>query len=546
MSAGPAVAPPLPAPATEVVRLPLPQPDEHAEHIDDAHLFGAALFGAAAPAGIHPTPVVAIGGVDVASAPDSSLTYPMVVDGLRVAWGRSEALAQPDPASASLRVFDPTSKWPIGRELIGQLVTMRWVATKPGDPAPTSQVFFVGRITSVKLTRKTVRRSDGVRVPGLLVALSAASLLTDLANITPAVAWPEETLGDRATRIAAAASNVVTSVVVQGYWKTPHVQPFAAADQVSLLEHLLSLYQSSGPSRFSYLPNTQTAQHIGRRDFPTSAAWANLTWNVAGEGTARDGKGAYAISLASGGVDGGLSAVPLYVDGDMIEYAESAALTKDVASRITRVEVAHKDGGASYADVVETQLVSAIDPAVNETTMGVRTARLDSTLVWNAYAATSASDLGYMVAREAAGWRADPITIRTGLSDAGGFETWSQMVHCLTGAEAASTVFLQRSWFAQLGIRPVFGFIGGVIAYVGGEWRCEYQLLPVSTLPALQHAISWSEIDNCSTTYELQWWDDDNPRGLHESLTYEDVAFVGRGLGVTVAPADSGWDRVYP
>jgi hypothetical protein len=543
----PPTPPARPAPPVATMPLPLPQPEDQAAHIESAHLFGAALFGDAAPAGIQPVPVVSLGGVDVASAPDSSLTFPMVVDGIHVTWGRSEALAQPDPPAASFAIFDPSGVWAVGRELIGQLVTIRWVATKPGDPAPSSGVFFVGRITGAKLTRKTVTRSDGVKMHGAQVALSAASILTDLANITPTGDWPEETLGARSARIAAAASNVVSSLAVAAFWQAPNVAPVAAGDQVSLLEHLIALYDAAGPNRYSFLPATHAVVSIGRRDWPSNRTLAGLTWNAAGEGTPRDGKGAYVCGFGADADPAGLPAVPLYLDGEAIEYAFSAALTKDITSRITRVEVAHTDSGSTppYADVVESQLVSAIDPTVNEVTMGVRTARQDSQLVWNSYAAVAASDLAYMAAREASGWRADPITVRPALS--GGFETWAQMTQLLAGTEQQSMVFLQRSWFAQLGIRPIFGLIGGKISYVGGEWLCECELLPANTLPMAQHQLSWSEIDDGSATYQLEWWDDDNPRGLHESLTYEDMAFVGRGLGMTDPPADTyGWDRTYP
>jgi hypothetical protein len=107
-----------------------------------------------------------------------------------------------------------------------------------------------------------------------------------------------------------------------------------------------------------------------------------------------------------------------------------------------------------------------------------------------------------------------------------------------------SPLFLQRSWFPRLGIRPIVGIIGGVIRYAGGGWQVDIDVLPISTTVA-QHAIAWDEIDDGSATYTLEWHDDTHPRGLHESLTYEDIGFVGMGLGMTTIPADRGWDQVY-
>jgi hypothetical protein len=526
---------------------PLPQPEDQADHIDQSHLFGAALFGDAPAGQIMPVPVVAIGGAVVASGPDSSLSKPMVVDGLSVSWGRQEVMAQPDPATASLTCFDPSSTWPLTTDLRGRLVVISWQATRPSDGSLQTTAMFVGRITSAKLRRKTVVNSDGTKVHGLLVALTAASILNDLANRVPAEDWPDETMDARRARIATYAASVCTGgVTIRGYWKTPHVAPVALADQVSVLDHLLRLYESAGPDRMTFLPWSQQAIQLERRDMPAWRTTGSLHWNVAGEGTARDGKGAYAWSVAVGPYDGGMNGANHYLDGDSIEYPEDSTLSKDATGMITRVDVSHPDGAAANAMRVETTLCATIDPTIDETLMGVRTARLDSSVNWNSYAQQASSDLAFMAAREAAGWRTDPITIRTKMSNVAGFDYWSQAGLVLAGAEVLAFVFIQRSWFAQLGIRPCFALIGGTIRYRSGEWQAECELAPVNTLPAAQHAISWSEIDDGSSTYELQWWDEDNPRGLHESLTYEDIGFVGYGLGMTTVPADTGWDGVYP
>lgn len=542
---------PLPPPRDESgdPGLPLPQPEDQEAHVDVADLFAAPLFGAAAAGPLMPVPVVAIGGVTVASGPNASLTNLMAVDGLNVSWGRSQVMDQPDPQTATLTCFDPLSSWPLTADLRGQLVTISWRQTRPSDGSLQTVPFFVGRITRAKLTRKTVTRDDGVKVHGLLIAMSAASLLNDLANRVPAEDWPDETLGARRARLATWAANVCTGgIVVRNFWADPHVAPVPIANQVSVLDHLLSLYESTGPDRMTFLPWNQQACQLERRDHPVARTLGALHWNVAGEGTARDGAGAYAWSIAFAPYDNGMASLNLYVDAARVEYGDSSGLTKDITAMLTRVEVSHPDVTAGNATRVEVALCSVVDPKISETTMGVRTARLDSLVNWNAYAQTAASDLSYMAAREAAGWRPDPIRIRTKLgADVGdGFEFYDQMRVILTGGEVISYFFVQRSWFAQLGIRPCFALIGGTITYRAGEWLAECQLAPVNTQPARQHAISWSEIDDGSTTYELQWWDDDNPRGLHESLTYEDIGFVGMGLGMTTVPADSGWDAIYP
>lgn len=537
--------PPPPPPGDGDPGRPLPQPEEQEAHIEDAHTFSAPLFGDAPAGGWMPSPVVRIGAGVVASAPDSSLSKPLVVDGLSVSWGRSSVMDQPDPATATLTCFDPTAAWPLTTDLRGQLVTLSWLFDGPGY---LPSAFFVGRITGAKLTRKTVVKEDGTKVHGLLIALTAASILNDLANRIPAESWPDEDMGSRRARIASYAANVCTGgVVIRNYWATPHVAPVDISEQVSILDHLMSLYESSGPDRMTFIPWQQLSMFVGRRDYPGIRTLAALHWNVAGEGTARDGRGAYAWTIAFPSAENGMSTTNLYLDGAAIEYPDNSSLTKDVTAMITRVDVSHPDAANANQTRVETALVSSVNPAVDELSVGVRTARLDSSVNWNAFAAQAASDLAYMAAREAAGWRPDPITIRTKSSTFYGFDSFQLAGYALVGGEVASTWFIQRSWFAQLGIRPIFAIIGGAIRYQSGEWIVDAELAPVNTLPAKQHAISWSEIDDGSSTYELQWWDDDNPRGLHESLTYEDIGFVGMGLGMTTVPADTyGWDQTYP
>jgi hypothetical protein len=88
----------------------------------------------------------------------------------------------------------------------------------------------------------------------------------------------------------------------------------------------------------------------------------------------------------------------------------------------------------------------------------------------------------------------------------------------------------------------VFGVMGGTIAYSREGWDLTLSLAPITTTQK-QHSITWEEIDDGSTTFELQWHDTDHTRGLHESVTYEDMAFCSTGLGVSTIPADVGWDQ---
>jgi hypothetical protein len=502
-------------------------------------LAAGVVLRTAAAAAIDPVPVVTLSGADIAAG--ATTGGPVALDDLSVTWGRDQIMDQPTPATAGVALFLPDPTWAAGRELIGEPLNLSFTATKPGT-GPVRQVFFRGRVTSADLARRSVSNTDGTTTHGAVLTLGASSLLTDLGNRVPFEAWPEETMDARRARIAAYTTAVASSVTIRDYWQPAHVGPVAATDQPSVLDSLTGLYESSSPDRMTYLPDDQRVYFVGRREI-SARTLAQIWWNVAGEGTARDGKGAYirARTIPAGLIGANsLAGPPQYVDAAAADYQGS--LVKDITSRITRVEVAHQDSlstPTAFADRVETALVAG----TNEATQGVRAARLDSQICWNNYAQTQASDLASMVGREGAGWATEAITYRADL--AGGFESFDQAAALLlTGAESSSMVFLARSWFPQLGIRPVLGLIGGQIGYTGG-WRVEGTFQPVSSADNAMHAMSWDEIDDGSTTYQLEWHDEDHPRGLHESVTYEDIGFCGLGLGVVTTPADQGWDQVY-
>lgn len=476
------------------------------------------------------TPFVTLAGVDLASS--LADTDPIALDDLAVTWGRSEPLDQPTPATATVRLLDRTGRWATGRDLIGQPLLLGWDYALPGFTT-TRTVFFRGRVTGVDLQPRSESNAAG----GLLLTLAASSVLTDLANLVPFADWPEETVAARAARLAALAAGPVSSVTVRTFWQTPNAVPVAAADQPSVLDSLTGLYSSTGPDRMTYFPDDRRIFFLNRRAY-AGRSLALLTWHPSGDPQphSRENTGAYIITTGVPATENGLSATGHWVDAAAIEYGNT--MSKSIGNRITRIEVAHKDAGAAFADRVETSLV----PGTDEVSQGVRATRLDSVIGWNNFAQTSASDLAAMMGAEGAGWSIGTLTVRA--DAAGGFDYVQQATQLLlAGAEQPHMFFLQRSWFATVGIRPVFGIIGGTIRYAGG-WQVDMDLLPAATGDP-QHAIAWDEIDDGSATYQLEWHDAEHPRGLHESVTYEDIGFVGRGLGMTATPADRGFDQVY-
>lgn len=523
-------------PPAVVIDVPEEQPtDAGLQDLNGQLLEG--LYGATASGGLDPVPVLTLGGQRLTGAVDGGLAGRVVLDGVSIRWGRQEILEQPDPATGSVELFDATRTWATTQDLVGQLVTLHWeddVATTTSGYGST--VFFRGRVSTVKVVPWTVL--DPVTqedVDGSLVSLTMTSILTDLANISPSVDWPAETMDARRLRVAASSAQYLPhGVTTRAYWLTPQVGPVPAASQKSLYDHLLSLFESSGADRMTYWPPDEQTLHLPRRDYYAHRGLAQLWWDPAGAASARAGLGVYARPFTitpNGAVYAGF---PSVLDAREVEYAETDGVQRAGGSRVSRAAVTHPDSGNGYATRTETAFVTGAD----EVALGVRTVAQDSIIAWNSWAAQAAGDLAAFASKEGGAWRLQPLKWRV----ENGFDDNLQVNLFLWGGEHNGVIFLQGSFLASLGIRPIYGVMGARIGYRDGAWELDLDLAPaVTTLN--QHCITWEEIDNGTATYEVQLWDTPNPRGLHPSLSIDDLQFVASGLGVPSIPPDTGWDR---
>lgn len=480
--------------------------------------------------GLHPTPAVTLDGLPLPGSTAGGVpTDRVALDGVEVTWGRTAPLGeQPEPATARLSLFDPTRAWAVTRPLIGAPVQLSWTAD-PGT-GPVTGTYFRGRVAAVDLRPHAVTTPAGRIVRGTLVQLSCTSILTDLANRIPAEAWPAETLGARADRVRAAALDILGDVIVRAVWREPEVAPVAAADQVSIYEHLVALYDSCGADRMTYEPHTNRVLYLVRPDYDTRRDAGVLWWDITTG--ARPSQGVYIRPSAMTPAGGTDPVVPMWLDAAAVGYDEGLART--AGSGITRVQVTHPDLADAYNDRTTTAAV----PGVVDAAAGVRTLRQDSLVTWRAWADLAAADLLEVATEEGAGWRPGPVRFLS--RPAGGFETIDHVWWLLGGTEITRPVFLQRSWMTPHGVRPIFHVIGGTIAWRSGGWEVDCELGPVS-LPTRQHPVTWEEIDNGTAAYQVRW-DDTGPRRLHDTVTFEDLAYVGRGLGATATGPDTGWD----
>jgi hypothetical protein len=477
-----------------------------------------------------PVPVVTLAGVDLASSPLDGSPDQVVLEGLSVSWGRDEVLEQPTPATGTVTVFDASRRWHLDRRLAGMPVAIRYEGAGP-DGVVVSGVFFRGRVGH----GITVAPIELGGVEGALVTLPLQSILVDAGNVTPTAAWPEETLGARATRLAGALVGVLPGgVTVRDYWKTPNVAPVAADRQVTLLEHLEALYDSSGADRYSYFPNDQKTVNLPRRELPAARGMARLVRHAAADtSSSRAGQGAFVRSIAWT-FQSGPPGVAAYLDAGVLEYDDALV----APPLVTRVKLTHPTGSvAGYPN----RVVELAVPGTFEALSGVRSAALDSIVTNDSYATQSAEDARDILAEEGSRWRLEPVTWRTRNTD--GFDTVEQGQTLLAGGELNALMFLQRSELPKLGVRPLVGVMGGTIGYESGGWVLELVLAPVSTTEA-QHAITWEEIDDGTTANQVQWWDGPHPNGMHSSLSLDDLRFVAQGVGGNFGPPNNqGWDE---
>lgn len=507
---------------------PDPDPGEGAGPVQGARL----LYGATLAGGFQPVPVVTLGGVDIASGLLGGQLPPgglMVVDGVASTWGRDNIYDQPDPASGQLVLFDPSGTWAAQADRRGQALTLSWSGNVPGT-GPTRSVYFRGRVGSpIRFRPKTVV-IDGQAIHGALVFIPLVSVLVDYANRAVVAAWPEEGVGARRARLQALWGSSAT-ITTRAYWDQSNIAPVAIDDQVSLYQSVVDLFDSTGADRLTFLPASSSLTYVQRRDYTGARGHGILWWDAVGSGTARAGKGVYIRGIGNTALYG-------YLDGGQLEVEDQGELRQ--REKITRVVLQHPNGGvAGYPRRTVTKLVSGTSEGVD----AFRELRHESMLTFQNFADTSADDLAILVAREGSSWQLGGLHWSTRRS--GGFDSAAQAAAMLTGGETQDILFLQRSQLPRIGVTPAYGVMGQTITYRDGGWELDFQLSPLAVGP-LHHAITWEEIDDGSATYQVEWWDDDNPRGMHESLTYEDLGHVHRGMVPSsyVTGPSTGWDFI--
>lgn len=488
---------------------------------------------------LEPAAYLAIDGVDVARSTVAGVpTDLLAMDGLSATWGREEVLDQPEPATATVTLFDPSRRWHRSRNWVGALVTLRWELVVAG--VPTSRIFFRGRVGRINPVITTLA---GVR--GTLVTLDLTSVVADLGNVITTADWPSETWaapyagmpagGPRRTRIinelaAAGFPGNTLAMTVGTLWDNVTAIHVLPEDQLSLLDHVRLVYDSF-VDRMNYSPHGNTFTAVGSRDYTNARSLGRLVSDAVGAGTPRAGQGVYVTARARNGGPG------LYLNAREVEYPDDAGIALDQTSALTRIRLTTTDYISSQ-DVKK--VAERVVTGAKEGLYGIRALNVDSAL-GSAVETGQLNRWETLARQDATTWQLEPVAFRTG--PAGGFEDFAQVLALLSGEESNALVFLEGSELPLYGVCPVVGVMGGTITQRAGHWEVEAVLVSAA-LVAAQHPLTFEELDAGTAGTQIQVWDSPHPLGFHSSLTFEDLAWVGVGHGLpdlTSGP-DQGWD----
>lgn len=467
---------------------------------------------------VEPTPVVVFDGADIASGPAGASV--VALDDFDVTWGRTDPLDHPEPGTGTVRLWDPTGRWATSRSVVGRRLDLRWEV--PGN----GRYFFRGRVDTVRAYPHT---AGGVR--GAQVELSVTSVLADLGNIVPTTAWFSEPLDQaggagepgRRSRIAVWAAPVLPGgITVRPGYAAVRCEGYLNADQVSVWEHLTTLFDSTGGARIGYDPHTQSVAPLFPRDLTGRRALAQLVAGPRG-----------AAVLPRQFVTG---AGQVALDAAALEYDPADGVTKAAATAITRLSLDQwngVDGTGSERVVSETALATTAE----ETAIGIRTMKVQTVTTFT----TNGTDWqAFLRSAEVTGWRLEPLRLRTAATPLPTVDACHQLIR---GGETMGTAFLSGSVLPRLNVAPVVAIIGGRIGHTDGGWDLEWNVAALRS-PVPQHPIFWNELDPAGT---LLWSDDpDSAQGFDPAVRWDDLAYVGPGLGAdssgAYAPASSSWD----
>jgi hypothetical protein len=472
------------------------------------------------------SPTLTVGGAAVATSTAGAASL-VAIDAVRVSWGRGRPLEATTPATCDLAVLDTSPGYTFARrtDLIGQLVEVGWVLDGVTGVG-TSGVTFRGRVTDTAAHPVTYTDAQGRAHRGYRVTLAASSIELDLAQTVladPSAVWPAESFLLRSARLAGYIAGrqytgglVLPAAADLGIRTPPVTDPstYQAApvdpSGKDVLALLRSFFTSLSPLAMQYDPNADALTYCPRHRYPFAppnagtAPWA-ITPSVRLVTSAR---GLVAASLAG-----------LHLDGDRLTGGGAAAQALD--GRLTAVKVKFSDGTAANADA-EVTVVTNEGAAGGS---GSRVLSVESHRNFLADAQTLAAWYADVANYEARWLAIGPVeysTAREPLADP------AHAAALLSGHDTGAVLYVNGSWLPDLGVRPLYTRLGGVVAYAAGEWTSTFTPGPVIVDP---YPRTWGPVTAAVASTSTV----DTLATLHPALTVGDIGWVDVGAHFTAS-----------
>lgn len=452
---------------------------------------------------VQPYPYVILGGAIMSCDLKDMGTQPLVLDGIRADWGRSEYLSHAGTGSLEIAFIDRSgtlANQATNKQLLGKPVAV-WYTDAPGSS--WGACYFQGRLVGAEAEPDVPDPFTDGRTRMWRVTLTASDKTQDLGQIVqPPGTWPQETAQARAVRLRDAS---IIAGIGQFYFYPGHVSSIMSAidvkgrDNLSLLK---DFYMSMGDT-YSYLPKENNIRYLHRRVYDMSAVLYS------------DSDGIIRMRAAGYTFDG-RQYKGIGVQG--CEVTSDGPTTVPTQAAITRVEMSWKDtvnGSRDWVTVVYAD-------ELNELDWGRRTLTVSSWLGDGRQIDPVILELLNRGRFEGGLPKHPDVTVDTRRT--GGFHSRDEAEAYLEGGESIGIAYLSGSAHAYWAwLNPFYAVIGGSIEYRYPGWVIRLRLQPcwrsnASTPP------TWAGLNT-----SIRWTEPPAVGALSESFTWFDAVFLTNG-----------------
>lgn len=463
----------------------------------------------------NPTPVIAVSEYPLCEPVTDALGR-TVFDGSRrtlvgsasIEWGRDDPWTQPEPATLTFTMFDPSRYWInriTGRTAVGTGVLMTVplpAGTNRPDMPNDEFTLFQGFVSNVKVTEHRALTTKG-KITGHLVEITAGDRTSMLGNVMFSWEdWPAERMVDRAIRIRNRLAGIgIREYYYEAPFKDAAVRPIEVRDKTALTM-LRDLYQSFA-HQWTYSQNRNVVIRIPEHRFTETPTFAIargsndviLTMPNMSDWTGEESPIDKAPHAGTG-VDGAVTEGALELDSDRI-------------SVINLVEMTWQNRHDAYRTIVSSTVVEGSVPPY-------RTLAFESWLSDGVQADPVRANAGSKAFWGQSGPHHPAIKLDTRRT--GGFASVGQGIALLSATEARGYVYVNGSpWSEVIGRLPVGAPSGGRITYERGHWQTETKLLATETTAGrgdltyhdLDQRIAWGHPRPAGMFQfgGVHWWD---------------------------------------